>query len=184
AARRRSVEQPLRDEDLQRPELTVGPPPDVQAELREQHQMILAEIERLSETLRRTLDVVLQTGSYTEAAASLGCTLAKVKQDVSRARRKLLARLRDKDIVLSTTLAAVLFGPQQADASARLTVAARWLARKWVFWVALTAAGLGTIWLLWAASPGGPGKPPPPARPGGGVAPAVTRETLQEKNLR
>src|SRR5262249_21501024 len=74
--------------------------------------------------------------------------------------------------------------PNHADAWARVTVAARWLARKWVVWVALAAAGLGTIWLLWAASPGGPSETPPAAGQAAPVAPAVARETLQEKNLR
>jgi RNA polymerase sigma factor (sigma-70 family) len=184
AARRRAMEQPLQPEDANRPELAYGSRPDVEAELRERYRQVLAEMARLSHTLRRTLEAVQQTDSYHEAAAVLGCSLAKVKQDVSRARRALRERLREKGVVVPAALAALLLGAEESVARVGWSAAARWLVQKWSFWAALVVAGLGTVLLVGGVSPSAPDEPSHPPNQVTGTAVAALVETLQEKNLR
>jgi RNA polymerase sigma factor (sigma-70 family) len=184
AARRRAMEQPLEPENVNRPELATGPRPDVEAELRERYRQVLAEMARLSETLRRTLETVQQTDSYDEAAALLGCSLAKVKQDVSRARRALRERLRDKGVVVPAALAAVLLGAQESVARTGWAGAARWLVGKWSFWAALMAVGMGTVLLVGGASPSASDEPSHWPKQVAAIPIAPLSETLQEKNLR
>jgi RNA polymerase sigma-70 factor, ECF subfamily len=184
AARRRAMEQPLQPDDVNRPELVCGPRPDVEAELRERYRQVLAEMARLSETLRRTLEAVQQTDSYHEAAEVLGCSLAKVKQDVSRARRALRQRLREKGVVVPAALAALLLGAQESAAWVGWSGVARWLIGRWALGAALVVAGLGTVLLVGGVSPSASDEPSvaPAAVPGTPVA--ALGETLQEKNLR
>lgn len=88
-----------------------APGPDLLLELREKHAFVLAEIERLNEDWRRALTLkLLEERSYAEVASILGASLDKVKQDVSRARKHLRARLLRKGIILPAAIASVLFG--------------------------------------------------------------------------
>src|SRR5262249_14996488 len=163
AARRRAIEQPLQPGDVNRRELSYGSRPDVEAELRERYGQVLAEMDLLSHTLRRTLEAVQQTDSYHEAAEVLGCSLAKVKQDVSRARRALRQRVRKKGVTVPAALAALLLGAQESAARLGWSGAARWLVGKWFCWAALAAAGLGTVLLVGGVSPSAPDEPSHPS---------------------